>query len=263
MTFPRFAAVAGAFVIMAALVGPVPAQEGPENGEQQSQFTEAQREEIGRLVREYLIRNPEVLEEAIRALQARREEERRAAAEVALRENRDALLRNEDSPVGGNPNGNVTIVEFFDYQCGFCKRAFPEMQAAVEADGNVRVVYKEWPVLGPASVFAARAALASRAQGKYEAFHNALMGFDGQLSNEIVMQIAASVGLDVARLQEDMQSPEVDGILRRNHELAQALGIEGTPAFVIGDELIPGAIGEQQFRTHIDRARESCETEVC
>lgn len=236
-------------------------QSSPADGE--SHFSAGERDEIGRLVRQYLLENPEVLEEAIRVLRERRDREQAEAAQRALESNRNALLNDENSPVGGNADGDVTIVEFFDYQCGYCKRAYPQMMSAVANDGNVRIVFKEFPILGPVSLFASQAALASRNQNKYEAFHNALMEFRGELTREAVMQIAGSVGLDTAQLQEDMRDPAIRGIIERNYELARSLGIDGTPAFIIGDELIPGAIDAERFRRHIAEARENCDSNVC
>jgi protein-disulfide isomerase len=161
------------------------------------------------------------------------------------------------SPVGGNPTGDVTIVEFFDYRCPHCQRAAPRMKSLLEKDHYVRVVYKELPILGPASVFAARAALAARSQGEamYFRFHDALMASGGGLGAEQVFRIAAQVGLDPDRLQNDIQDPGIDAALRRNRSLAASLDITGTPAYVIGDQVVSGAVSLNVLRTAVEEAR--------
>jgi protein-disulfide isomerase len=149
----------------------------------------------------------------------------------------------------------VTLVEFFDYRCPYCKQVSPSLQALLKEDPKLRVVYKEFPVLGRESVFAARAALAARKQGKYELFHNALMALKGQLGDDIVLKTAGAVGIDVEKLKADMGAPEIEAQIRRNHELAQALDIRGTPAFIVGTTLIPGAVDVATLRQKIAEAR--------
>jgi protein-disulfide isomerase len=196
--------------------------------------------EVERAVGDYLRKNPEILLEAMRALE---EKERNAKANVA----RDAIAQNrvalEDggSPVLGNPAGKTAVIEFFDYQCPYCKRVIPDLMAMLKADGEMRIVMKELPILGPESVVAAKAALAAREQGKYEAMHLALMGERSRLSEGSVLAIAKAVGLDVDRLRRDMESPAVREELQKNLALARAIGVDGTPAFVVGDRLVPGA----------------------
>lgn len=210
---------------------------------------------IEKIIREYLINNPEVLEEAIRALQAKREAMRLAAARTSIQKNRKQIYSDPEDPVGGNPNGDVTIVEFFDYRCGYCKRVAPVVEAALAKDKKIRLVYKEFPVLGPNSVLAARAALASRAQGKYLVFHKALMKAKISYDEASIMKIAASVGIDTARLKKDMQAPGIQAQVAKNHALARSLGIRGTPAFVIGEQMFPGALTSAQLARMIQQAR--------
>jgi protein-disulfide isomerase len=215
----------------------------------------AQEEAVRKLVRDYLVKNPEVLVEAMKAL---REKQRTAARErlaKAIAENAKEIYKDPHSPVGGNVKGDVTIVEFFDYQCGYCKAVFERLTKTVNEDGKIRFVYKEFPILGPASVVAAKAALAARAQGKYVAFHNALMRFRGRLSQDAVFAIAKSVGLDADRLAKDMAKPEIKNMIDKNMQLARALKINGTPAFVIGKQLVPGALNESMLKAYIERAR--------
>jgi protein-disulfide isomerase len=192
-------------------------------------------------VREYLLKNPEVIMEALQVLQGR---QRAAEAENVKRtivERREEILNDRAAPVGGNPAGDVTLVEFFDYNCPYCRKVAPTVVDLEEADPDLRLVYKEFPILGPGSQFAARAALASRKQGKYVPFHNALMQASEQVTEETVMEIARTVGLDTEQLKADMQDSAIQEAIARNLQLANALGITGTPSFVIGDRVVPGA----------------------
>ena len=213
------------------------------------------KKQIEKIIREYLIANPEVLEEAIQALQAKRQARRQAAALASIRNNRKQIYEDPEDPVGGNPKGDVTIVEFFDYRCGFCKRVAPVVEEALAKDKKIRLVYKEFPVLGPNSVLAARAALAARAQGKYLAFHKALMKAKISYDEASIMKIATSVGIDTARLKKDMQAPGIQAQLSKNRALARSLSIRGTPAFIVGERLFPGALNPAQLARMIQQAR--------
>ena len=213
------------------------------------------KEAIGQIVREYLIEHPEVLEEAMRVLQQRREIEQRERSRAAIVANGEALRAHPMSPVSGNPQGDVTVVEFFDYRCGYCKRAFPSVMALLEADSQVRVVWKEFPILGPVSLFAARAAMAADRQGLYHEFHVAVMGAEEELTEDTVIALAAASGLDTDRLRADMEDPAIDAYLEETRQLAQALGITGTPAFVIGNTLIPGAVDSARLQASVAEAR--------
>ena len=205
-------------------------------------------------MREYLLREPEVIYEAIQELQRRQAEAAAAQQRAAIAANQGKLLDDPTSPVGGNPDGDVTLVEFFDYRCAYCRRVVSSMRALLEEDRGLRVVFKELPVLGPDSVRAARAALASRRQAGYVPFHFALMTTD-DLSLQGIRAAAEQVGLDPDRLEADMAAPEVLAAIEANYALANALGIEGTPAFVIGDQLIPGAVDKGRLEQLIDEAR--------
>ena len=201
------------------------------------------RGQIEEVVKSYLLKNPEIIRDASAALAAREEAQKAEAVAKALAGSRDALERDPGSPVGGNPQGDVTVVEFFDYNCGYCKRVAPAVNAVVANDPNVRIVYKEFAILGPNSLVAARAALAAKRQGKYSEFHDALMSAE-QADADTVTATAKALGLDYEKLVRDMEDPEITEQLERNYRLASALGINGTPAFVIGDRLVPGAIDE-------------------
>jgi len=210
---------------------------------------------LGKSIREYLIANPEVLVEAMQELERKQDSQRDSAAQKAISENQSELLRDPDSPVAGNPGGDVTVVEFSDYQCPYCKRAHNAVKSVVAADGKVKIIFKDLPILGEPSRIAALAALASRAQGKHLAFHNALMEYNGKIDRDKIMEIAASVGLDVVKLQKDMEDPKLKQIIDRNLALASALGVRGTPAFVIGNQFVPGAVDADALKQLIADAR--------
>lgn len=210
---------------------------------------------IRELVAETLRANPELVLEALQTLEARQADAQAAAAAATLADERAALERDPNAPVVGNPGGDVTVVEFFDYNCPYCKRAMPEVDALLAEDGNIRLVLREWPILGEGSVFAARAALASRKQGKYAELHNAMMGMRGKVEADTVLRVAGEVGLDVAQLKADMQSPEVEEHIATSMRLAEALGFNGTPSFVVGDQLIPGFVEKAQLAETVAAAR--------
>ena len=211
-------------------------------------------EQIEKIVREYLLREPEVIYDALEELQRRQTEAAAARQRAAIAANEGKLLDDPTSPVGGNPNGDVTLVEFFDYRCAYCRRVVSSMRALLDEDRGLRVVFKELPVLGPDSVRAAQAALASRKQARYVPFHFALMTAE-DLSLAGIRAAARAVGLDPDRLEADMAAPEVIAAIEANYALANELGIEGTPAFVIGDHLIPGAVDKVRLEQLIARAR--------
>lgn len=210
---------------------------------------------LGKAIREYLIANPEVLVEAMQELERKQDSQRDSAAQKAISENQKELLSDPDTPVAGNPDGDVTIVEFSDYQCPYCKRAHGAVKSVVAADGKVKIIYKDLPILGEPSRIAALAALAARAQGKHLAFHDALMEYSGKIDRDKIMEIAGKVGLDVARLQQDMEDPKLKQIIERNMALASALGVRGTPAFVVGNQFVPGAVDADALKQLIADAR--------
>ena len=212
---------------------------------------------IGRQIREYLIANPEVLVEAMQELERKQDTQRDAVAQKAIRQHKAELLSDPDSPFSGNANGDVVVVDFNDYQCPYCKRAHQAVKSVTGADGRVRIIYKDLPILGEPSRIAALAALASMKQGKHQALHNALMEFNGKLDREKILQTAASVGIDVAQLEKDMEDPRLKQTIDRNMALAGALGIRGTPAFVIGKQFVPGAVDAESLKALIAEARRS------
>ncbi len=211
--------------------------------------------DFDRRVRAYLMEHPEVIMEAVAGLERRRSVARAEGQRRAARANSAVLAESAFLPVAGNPVGDVTVVEFFDYRCPYCRRAVPELQALIAADRGVRVVYREFPVLGPQSILAARAAVAAHFQGRYLTFHDALMGVAGELDEEAILATAAASGLDVARLRADMERPEVGDTIAEAHELAARLGINATPTFVIGDEVVPGYVDVATLRRLVNAAR--------
>ena len=210
---------------------------------------------LGKSIREYLMANPEVLVDAMQELERKQDSQRDAQAQKGVSENQTDLYNDPDSPTGGNPNGDVVIVEFNDYQCPYCKRAFQAMKSVVPTDGKVKIIYKDLPILGDASKIGAQAALAAVKQGKHLALHNALMEYAGKLDRDKIMEIAVGVGIDRAQLEKDMQDPKLQQIIDRNMALANTLGVRGTPAFVIGKQFVPGAVDAAALKQLIADAR--------
>ena len=194
---------------------------------------------------DYLLRHPESVLEALQADRAR----------GVIVQKQQELLANPDDLVEGDAKGDVAIVEFFDYRCPYCKALQPMLDALLREDKHLRIIYKEYPVLGDASTFATRAALAARAQGKYAAFHHALMAVQGDLDDRVVLKVAASVGLDPDKIKKAMHAPEIDRIIATNAALGDALYIEATPTLIVGNTLIPGAPDIDALRRQVATAR--------
>ncbi len=211
-------------------------------------LSDDQKAAIQKLVHDYLIEHPDVVVEALTVAQ---NDERRKA----LQDSHAALFDDAQAPAIGNLKGDVTVVEFFDYACPYCKSVAEAIRTLLKEDGNVRLVLKEFPVLGQGSVLASRAALASREQGKYQEFHNALIATRGQFNEGVVLEVARSVGLDIDRLKADMAKPEIVTAIKANHELADTLNIGGTPAFVVGDQIYPGALDLAALKRAVAQAR--------
>ena len=223
-----------------------------------------QKEELGALVREYLLANPEIVDEMQQALEIKKEAESQVLAQTAISENKDAIFRAPEDIVLGNPAGDVTVVEFYDYNCGFCKRAMTDMLALLDKDPNVRFVLKEFPILGPDSMAAHRVAMSFRALApeQYGEFHIKLLSGDVRATESHAIDVAKGFGVDEAALRAGMDDPAIDQSIRQTYELANALGISGTPSFVIGDEAVFGAVGEDVLLGKIANIRQ-CESTVC
>ncbi|MBW4983502.1 DsbA family protein [Mameliella sp. CS4] len=214
---------------------------------------------VKELVLEAIRENPEIVMEAVALLEQRQADAQAETQAEVLRTQRDLIERDPNAPVLGNPDGDVTVVEFFDYNCPYCRRVKPEVRALIEEDPDIRLVYREWPILGDGSVFAAKAALAARAQGKYEDFHWAMMAIDGRANEASVMRVAEEVGLDRDQLRKDMEAPEVAEHIATSMRLTQALGFNGTPSFVIGDALVPGFVEKDRLSDLVKEARDAPE----
>ncbi|RVH28082.1 DsbA family protein [Sinorhizobium meliloti] len=208
-------------------------------------------------LRNYLLANPEVLIESVNGLQARQQAAENSELVPVISQRHDEIFNDPGSPVGANPNGDATLVEFFDYNCPYCRQATPMLDKLEQEDKGMRLVFKEYPILGPGSVFAARAALASRKQGKYLAFHKAMMAYQGRITETSSLEVAANVGLDVEQLKQDMKDPAIDEIIKRNIALAQALRISGTPSFIVGKEIVRGLTDTGSLKRLIASARGS------
>ena len=205
--------------------------------------TADQRKVFEGVIRDYLLKEPIIIRQAIDRLRAQEEAAKKTEAAAALKNNKDELFYDKSSPVGGNPQGDVTIVQFFDYNCGYCKRAAHNLRAVMKNDPNLRVIFKEFAILGPQSIKASRAALAAQKQGKYIEFYEGLMA--GKADEDSVAALAHKLKMDYSQLRKDMADPKIETALQNNYELANALGIKGTPVFVIGERVIPGAVGEE------------------
>ncbi len=221
-------------------------------------LTAQQGADIDERIRAYILENPEVLIEALEVLEQRRQAQRAAGDKALIATNDAALFNDGFSHVMGNPDGDVTIVEFADYRCSYCKAAHPQVAELLKSDGNIRLILKEFPILGPDSTTAARAAMAAGRldPGKYQAFHDAMMSWRGTLDENTVFGIAKSQGIDLDALRAEMAAPEIAGHIRSTYALARALGIEGTPAFVVGDQVVRGFVQLDQMREMVDLARE-------
>ena len=215
------------------------------------------RQAIEQIIHDYLMAHPEVVIESLKAGDARAKEQAEAETRAQIVKHRDELVHDAKSPEGGNPAGDVTIVEFFDYRCPYCKEVEPSLEALVKEDGRIRVVYKEFPILGPESMIASRVSLAALKQSpqKYARLHLALMNAKGELSQESIMKAAEAAGLDIARIKTDMNGPEVDALIKRNYDLAEQLNLRGTPVFIIGNEMTPGAVDMPIFKKMVAEAR--------
>jgi protein-disulfide isomerase len=208
-------------------------------------------EQVKQLALEAILENPQIIMQAVAILEQRDRERAASGANTV----RLQLEQDSNSPNLGNPDGDVTVIEFFDYNCPYCRKAGQTVQELLASDANVRVIYREWPILGEDSVFASRAALAARAQGKYEEFHWALMNGEGRASEASILKLARHLDLDVEKLQADMTSPAVEAHIAQSSALARTLGFTGTPAFIVGDRTAPGMLSTDEITAMVAEAR--------
>jgi protein-disulfide isomerase len=238
---------------------PPVAQKPPAEMPSAQSFSTDQRREIESIIKDYFVQHPEVLQDAMDALDKRQKEADADKARTTIKENNATIFNSSHQVVLGNPQGNVTIVEFFDYNCGFCKRALPDMLDLLKTDSDLKFVLKEFPVLGEGSVEAARVAVAARMQDssgkKYIEFHQKLLGGHGPADKAHALAVAKEVGFDMARIEKDMVSDEVKKTIDENMKLADALGVSGTPSYVVGNEVVVGAVGLDELKAKIKAER--------
>lgn len=214
----------------------------------------SERGRVANIVRDLLLNDPTLLRDALEALQKREHAQREQARAQVIQGLAGELAREADLPVSGPADADATLIEFFDYQCGYCKRALPELQALKRRDARLRIVYKDLPVLGPESQALARASLAAHRQGRFEPFHEALMAME-RPDRAAARVLAERLGLDMARFDRDLEDPALEAALARNRRQAEALEIEGTPAFVVGNQLIPGAVDAETLAAMLQALR--------
>jgi protein-disulfide isomerase len=217
-----------------------------------SPFDASQKAAIEAIIKEYLLTHPELMLDVQAALEERMDKIQAEKLKTALSDNASEIFRSPDAPIAGNPSGDIPVVEFFDYNCGYCKRAFTDIAKLVEVDPKIKLVLKELPILSKASEEAARVALAAKKQGKYWEVHRALLTVRGEVNEQSSLRAAEKIGLDITKLKKDMASDEVTGEIERVRDLARKMGIQGTPHFLVGDRAIPGAPGNllDQIRGH-------------
>jgi protein-disulfide isomerase len=222
-------------------------------------FSDAQRGEIERIVKDYLLAHPEVLQEVIAELEKRTNAAELEKQIAGVRQHKEVLFNSTHQVTLGNPQGDVTMVEFFDYNCGYCKRALSDMLQLLKTDPNLKVVLKEYPVLGPGSLEAAQVAVAARMQDKtgkkYLDFHQRLLGARGPADKAHALAAAKDAGFDMTRLEKDLASDEVRETLRENMKVADAVGLNGTPSYIIGSDVVVGAQGYDTLKEKVDAAR--------
>jgi protein-disulfide isomerase len=218
---------------------------------------DAQKKEFGEFIKQYLIENPEIMIDVQDALQKKQESARLVKANAVISDNKSTIFDAKYDMTIGNPKGDVTIVEFFDYNCGYCRHALSDMQTMLEKDNNVRFVLKEFPILGPESVAAHKVSDAFRklAPEKYSQFHIALLSSDGRADEGSAIEVAKSLGVSEKQIRQEMAKSASDQSVKETYQLAQSLGITGTPSYVIGNELVQGAVGFDDLETKVKNMR--------
>jgi protein-disulfide isomerase len=230
---------------------------------QAAEFNPAQKTEMEGIVREYLLTHPEILQEMSNLLREKEKIAEEERGKVGLKENAKLVFQNPGDVVIGNPKGTVTMVEFFDYNCGWCKKSVDEVTALLDSDKDLRIVLKEFPIFGEDSIYAAKGALAAHRQGKYWPLHVAMFKHDGKVTKDVVDALAAEQGLDMAKFTADVADPAFDALITQNQDLAKSLAIGGTPAFAVDDELIPGYLPLEGLQTAIADVRKTGGCKLC
>lgn len=243
MKYPKLFAAIGITLVSAFLFSIFGNAQQSDDG-----FNLSQKEQINSLIREYILENPEIIPEAVEILRARQNAN-------ALMQSQDLLYNDGYSFVAGNEDGDVTLVEFYDYNCGYCKQVPDVIARLIEEDDNLKVIFKELPILAESSEFASIAAMASMKQNKFLDFHNALMKNNRALTEDLILQIATEIGIDEDKLLKDMADPEIESNIMKNKYLVQNIGVSGTPGFVIGDQIIPGFIPYERLKEIVNEQR--------
>jgi len=227
-------------------------------------LTAKQKTEIESLIRDYLLKNPELIQESLVELERRQKDAEQNARLQVIKDPNGPLLASKYNFVVGNPKGDVTIVEFFDYNCGFCKRGLADMQRLVKEDPKLRIIAKDFPILSPGSREAAAVALAVKQQVKPEKFwdfHVKLMNVRGPVGKTQAIDVAKEIGADLGRVLQDMEKPEVTAAIEETRGLADSLGLTGTPSYIVGDEVVVGAVGYDKLKQRIDSLRKCGKSE--
>ncbi len=235
----------------------------PAGAQQPQPFTPEQRGAIEALVRDILVKNPDIIQEALVELEKRQQQAQIDSQRQVLVTERASIFDSPNASIAGNPQGDVAIVEFFDYNCGFCKRALNDMQELIKLDPKLKIVLRDFPVLGPESVEASRVAVAAKSQlrpDRYWAFHVALMSSRGRVNGQRALEVAREHGANVDQLRRDMESPQTRQIIEETVVLGDRLGLTGTPAYVLADEIVFGAVGVEQLKSRIDNVRKCGKT---
>ncbi|WP_315834201.1 DsbA family protein [Bradyrhizobium prioriisuperbiae] len=249
-----YALVAAACLSFAVIAGPAWAQQSA------PAFNDDQRRAIGDIIKEYLIQNPEILQQANAELERRMQQAQKIAQGKALKEARETLLSSRGSIVMGNPDGKITMVEFSDYNCPYCRKALDDVQALIAANPQLKVIVKEFPVLGPESVEASQAVLAATRQldnqAKRAQYHDGLMRLRGRVNGDTALSAAGKLGADASAMRRDMKTDDIAAMIKENMSLGDQLGITGTPTFIVGDQILVGAVGLEQMQKAVSTVTE-------
>ncbi len=227
----------------------------PLSARAESAFTPEQKKELEGLFKDYIMNNPQAIMDSVQVYQMKEQERAQKSAEEKLAEYKDPLTKSNDIPFTGNPDGDVTVVEFFDFNCGYCKKAFEDVMKVLEEDKNLKVVFIDMPILSDKSQMMSKMALAAHKQGKYFDAHKALMNYRGTQTEENYLNALKEAGLDIEKIKTDMASPDIDVAIQKHMKIANDLNIRGTPGFIVGDQLHPGYIGLDGLKMAIQDAR--------
>jgi len=218
-------------------------------------FTAAQKETINAMIESYLLENGDKVLKSVNTYQENLAQKQQEAAAARAKDFLNTIEDGAEMPMAGNPDGDITVVEFFDYNCGYCRKALEEIQTVLGEDENVKIIFMDMPILGASSREASKWSLAAMKQGKYFEYHQAIMNHDGEKSEKALMDLAKDVGLDIKKLKKDVTSADIEKMIERNLEQAAELNIRGTPGFIVGGQIFPGYIPAEQMLQIIEEKR--------